>query len=56
MVGPDCLDLKTITHASGGRCYCPKNMNDGLNLFEIETILSTKARGNIISKEPLKNI
>ena len=38
------MGLKTITHASGGRCYCPQDINEGLRLFEIETILSTNGR------------
>ena len=42
MVGENCVGLKAITFASGGKCYCPKNLNAGLGLFEIETILSVK--------------
>ena len=33
-----------MTHASGGRCYCPRELNIGMQLFEIETILSVEAR------------
>lgn len=36
--------MKTITHASGGRCYCPQDLAIGMKLFEIETILSVRAR------------
>jgi len=44
-VSKNCVGLKTITHASGGRCYCPEDMNKGLCLFEVETILSVRERG-----------
>lgn len=44
VVSDSCQGLKTITHASGGRCYCPSDLNIGLKLFEIETILSVKQR------------
>lgn len=27
VVSENSVGLKTITHASGGRCYCPKNLN-----------------------------
>jgi len=30
VVGTSCLGLKTITFASGGYCYCPKSINEGL--------------------------
>lgn len=36
--------LKSITHVSGGRCYCPEELITGMKLFEIETILSVRAR------------
>ncbi len=32
VVSNDSTELKTITHASGGRCYCPKNLIEGLKL------------------------
>ncbi|KAL4503247.1 hypothetical protein ABPG72_000853 [Tetrahymena utriculariae] len=44
VVSQQSLQLKAITHASGGRCYCPATIIDGLKLFEIETILSVRAR------------
>ena len=44
VVGENCIGLKTLTHASGGRCYCPQKLNIGMQLFEIETILSVEAR------------
>jgi len=44
VVGEDCISLKTLTHASGGRCYCPKVLIEGMQLFEIETILSVERR------------
>ncbi|KAL4455086.1 hypothetical protein ABPG74_006468 [Tetrahymena malaccensis] len=44
VVSQQSLQLKAITHASGGRCYCPATITDGLKLFEIETILSVRAR------------
>lgn len=42
-----CSGLKNITLASGGRCYCPQSLNQGLELFEIETILSVSKRGEL---------
>ena len=30
VVGDNCVGLKTITFASGGRCYLPKTINFGL--------------------------
>jgi len=27
VVSEKAIGLKTITHASGGRCYCPRNLN-----------------------------
>ena len=27
VVSESCVGLKTLTHASGGRCYCPKELN-----------------------------
>lgn len=44
VVGENCVGLKTLTHASGGRCYCPKQLAQGLALFEIETIISALRR------------
>ena len=44
MVGDSCIGLKSLSKATGGMCYCPKDINIGLKLFEIETILSTKNR------------
>lgn len=26
VVGKDCVGLKTLTHASNGRCYCPTDL------------------------------
>ena len=44
VVGTNCIGLKTIAHASQGRCYCPKDLLEGLRLFEVETIITTKGR------------
>ena len=44
VVSSNCIGLKTITHASGGRCYCPQTLLSGLKLFELETILSAGLR------------
>lgn len=46
-MGKNCVGLKTLTHASGGRCYSPEDINQGLSLFENETILSVEQRGKI---------
>jgi len=46
-VGSNCQGLKCITHASGGRCYCPPDINAGLQLFELETILSVGSREKV---------
>ena len=40
-------ELKQITLASGGQIYCPKTINEGLRLFEAETIISVDQRGKI---------
>ena len=39
-----------LTHASGGRCYCPTNINAGIELFSIETILSVESRDISLSE------
>lgn len=44
VVGPNCSSLKSLTFACGGRCYYPETLESGLELFEIETILSTELR------------
>lgn len=44
VVGPNCNSLKSLTFACGGRCYYPETLESGLELFEIETILSTELR------------
>lgn len=44
VVGKNCKGLKTLTHASNGRCYCPTDLATGMQLFEIESILSVKRR------------
>ncbi|KAL4472088.1 hypothetical protein ABPG72_001086 [Tetrahymena utriculariae] len=57
VVSKESFGLKTITHASGGRCYCPQDLAVGMKLFEIETILSVRARdlpNN--SNQPLQNV
>lgn len=45
VVGENCIGLKTITHCSGGKCYKPADLNEGISLFQVETIVSAKARG-----------
>jgi ubiquitin-conjugating enzyme E2 D/E len=47
VVGSNCKGLKNITHASGGRCYCPPDINVALQLFESETILSVSLRPKV---------
>ncbi|CAD8059537.1 unnamed protein product [Paramecium sonneborni] len=47
-----CDGLKQITKAAGGQCFCPKTIQEGLKLFEYETILSAKIRK---PQEPLTN-
>ncbi|CAD8083491.1 unnamed protein product [Paramecium sonneborni] len=44
VVSNDCQGLKTLTHASSGRCYCPQTLAEGMSLFEIESILSVNHR------------
>lgn len=39
-----CNSLKQITMATGGKCFCPKSIQEGLRLFEYETILTAKCR------------
>ncbi|CAD8150339.1 unnamed protein product [Paramecium octaurelia] len=47
VVGENCVGLKTLTHASNGRCYCPRDLGQGMSLFEIESILSTSRREKV---------
>ncbi|KAL4469643.1 hypothetical protein ABPG74_004896 [Tetrahymena malaccensis] len=57
VVSKESFGLKTITHASGGRCYCPQDLAIGMKLFEIETILSVRGRDQPISNnQPLQNV
>nr|BAA09092.1 ubiquitin-conjugating enzyme [Paramecium tetraurelia] len=44
VVNNDCVGLKTLTHATNGRCYCPQTLAEGMSLFEIESILSISHR------------
>ncbi|CAD8063375.1 unnamed protein product [Paramecium primaurelia] len=44
VVNDDCVGLKTLTHATNGRCYCPQTLAEGMSLFEIESILSISHR------------
>lgn len=43
-VGANCEGLKTITLATGGKCYLTRNMEESLKLFEQETVLSVRSR------------
>lgn len=43
-VGTSCEGLKTITLATGGKCYLTRNIDESLKLFEQETVLSVRAR------------
>lgn len=43
-VGTNCDGLKTITIATGGKCYLTRNINESLKLFEQETVLSVRSR------------
>lgn len=47
VVSKNCKALKNITQASGGRCYCPESLSQGMELFEVETILSISKRGAV---------
>ncbi|CAD8137345.1 unnamed protein product [Paramecium octaurelia] len=49
-----CDGLKQITKAAGGQCFCPKTIQEGLKLFEYETILSAKIRRSSESLTPAK--
>jgi ubiquitin-conjugating enzyme E2 D/E len=44
VVGTKASGLKSITLASGGKCYFPETLDYGLQLFEDETILSAGFR------------
>ncbi|CAD8192572.1 unnamed protein product [Paramecium octaurelia] len=44
VVSDDCTDLKKITKATGGQCFSPQTIQEGLKLFEFETILSASIR------------
>ncbi|CAD8117953.1 unnamed protein product [Paramecium sonneborni] len=39
-----CPGLKKITKATGGQCFSPSTIQEGLKLFEYETILSAQIR------------
>lgn len=43
-VGANCEGLKTLSIASGGKCYLTRNLEESLKLFEQETVLSVRAR------------
>lgn len=43
-VGTNCEGLKTITFATGGKCYLTRNIEESLKLFEQETVLSVRSR------------
>eukprot|EP00118_Oscarella_pearsei_P023373 m.279389 g.279389 ORF g.279389 m.279389 type:complete len:667 (+) comp40623_c0_seq3:1198-3198(+) len=44
LVGAGNLTLKSISVASGGCCFLPKDFSQGLKLFEMETVLSLAER------------
>ncbi|CAD8206904.1 unnamed protein product [Paramecium pentaurelia] len=44
VVSNDCSDLKKITKATGGQCFSPQTIQEGLKLFEYETILQASIR------------
>ena len=50
VVGEECHELKSITYASGGKCFFSKSLKDGLVLFEIESNLSASMRKKIENK------
>lgn len=43
-VGANCEGLRTLSIASGGKCYLTRNLEESLKLFEQETVLSVRAR------------
>lgn len=51
VVGEECEDLKSVTLASGGKCFFPKTLNDGIKLFEVETILRAGIRKELYQNE-----
>lgn len=44
MVGGECDELKSLTLVSGGKCFYPQSLAEGIKLFEVETILSSGIR------------
>ncbi|CAD8106696.1 unnamed protein product [Paramecium primaurelia] len=44
VVSNNCSDLKKITKATGGQCFSPQTIQEGLKLFEYETILQASIR------------
>jgi len=40
------VQQKAISHATGGACFMPGSLVDGLKLFEMETFLSLRARAH----------
>lgn len=51
VVGVACEGLKSVTLASGGKCFFPKSMPEGLKLFEVETILTCRIRNVLYQPE-----
>jgi len=43
-VGGECDKLKSMTLTSGGKCFFPNSLEEGIKLFEIETILCSGIR------------
>ncbi len=44
IVGPNCDTLVGITHATGGHSFAPHSMDEGIRLFEWETVLRAGVR------------
>lgn len=44
IVGPNCETLVGITHATGGHSFAPNSMDEGIRLFEWETVLRAGVR------------
>ena len=44
IVGPNCNTLVGITHSTGGHSFAPETMEEGIRLFEWETVLRAAVR------------
>ena len=54
IVGPNCDTLVGITHATGGHSFAPASLDEGIRLFEWETVLRAGVREQ--KTQPIKPV